>query len=87
MELIDKAVALAEREIEVVETADGKYIVLWMSFTQGPPPKGDTEVEALESFIEYMETIKQENTDDNRTGSITKNDQNAESTQSVERSE
>lgn len=54
-ELKAKAESLAMRPVEVEQTLDGKYIVLFMRFMHSPPPKGDTEQEALEKFIEYME--------------------------------
>jgi hypothetical protein len=51
--LREKAAELAGRPIEVEELADGKFIVMFMNFDQNPPPKGDTELEALKNFIEY----------------------------------
>jgi hypothetical protein len=57
-ELYAKAEQLAGRPVEVDQTKDGKFIVLWMSFGRSPPPKADTEVLALEGFIEMMERVK-----------------------------
>lgn len=53
--LKDKASELLGREVEVDQTRDGRYIVLFMSLTASPPPKGDTEEEALEKFIKWFE--------------------------------
>jgi hypothetical protein len=61
--LSDRAAQLAGRPVEVEETTDGKYIVLWMNLSHPPPPKGDTEGDALLGFIKMMERIKQEDTD------------------------
>jgi hypothetical protein len=44
---------LIGREVEVVKTTDGKYIVLFMNFNCPPPPKCDTPEEAIERFAEY----------------------------------
>ena len=52
-ELYSKAVQLAGRSIEIEKTKDGKYIVVFMVLGHSPPPKGDTEKEALEKFIEW----------------------------------
>lgn len=52
--LYEKARALAGRDVVVEETTDGKFIVLWMAFEESPPPKGDSEDEALIKFIEMM---------------------------------
>jgi hypothetical protein len=54
-ELMARAVELAGRDIEVEKTKDGKYIVLFMSMTESPPPKGATIDEALEKFIAWAE--------------------------------
>jgi hypothetical protein len=40
---------------EVERTRDGKYVVMFMSFSHSPPPKGRTPEEALELFEEYYE--------------------------------
>lgn len=53
--LLARAAELAGRDIEVEKTKDGKYIVLFMSMTESPPPKGATVNEALEKFIEWAE--------------------------------
>lgn len=45
---------LAGRLVEVEKTEDGKYIVLYMAFDAPPPPKEETPVEALRSFIGMM---------------------------------
>ena len=57
-DLYKEAEALAERPIEVVKTKDGKYIVLWMSFSSLPPPKADTINGAVQLFVEYMREKK-----------------------------
>lgn len=57
-ELYEKAEKLAGRPVEVDQTKDGKYIVLWMNFGRSPPPKADTETLALEGFIEMMERVR-----------------------------
>ena len=51
--LYEKAAELAGRTVEVEKTKDGKYIVLFLVLGASPPPKGDTEQEALEKFIEW----------------------------------
>jgi len=53
-DLYTKAEQLAGRPVEVEKTKDGKYIVLFMVLGQSPPPKCDTEQEALEKFIEWL---------------------------------
>ena len=53
IELYKKASDLAGRTVEVEKTRDGKYIVLFMVLGKSPPPKGDTEQEALERFLEW----------------------------------
>lgn len=57
MQLTEKASALLGRNVEVEKTRDGKYIVLFMSLTTSPPPKGDTPEEALEKFISWYEDL------------------------------
>lgn len=52
--LYEEAGRLAGRPVEVEQTEDGKYIVLWMHFQASPPPKGDTEEAALQAFINMM---------------------------------
>lgn len=44
---------LINREPEIARTTDGKFIVLFMRFGFPPPPKGETEQEALEKFIKF----------------------------------
>ena len=58
--LYEEANELAGREVEVEQTKDGLYIVLWMEFEKSPPPKGRTEQEALEMFIQFMLNRKDE---------------------------
>jgi len=78
-ELMLRAAELAGRDIEVEKTKDGKYIVLFMSMTESPPPKGSTADEALEKFIAWAEArpkrelpdevpILNDNDDDTDTG-------------------
>ena len=43
------------REIEVEKTSDGKFIVVWINFNSAPPPKGDTEDEAIENFLKWIQ--------------------------------
>lgn len=54
-ELLKRAAELAGREVEVEKVKDGKYIVLFLSLTSPPPPKGETPEKALENFITWME--------------------------------
>jgi hypothetical protein len=44
------------RPLEVEQTRDGKYIVLYMNFGCSPPPKGCTPEDAIEKFITYWST-------------------------------
>jgi len=54
MESLYKAAAeLAGREVEVEKTKDGQHVVLFMVLGASPPPKGKSEVEALQNFIEW----------------------------------
>jgi hypothetical protein len=57
-ELHKQAAELSGRHVEVEKTADGKYIVLWMSFQRAPPPKADTPEGALTLFISMMLKLK-----------------------------
>lgn len=59
-QLAEKASALIGRDVEVERTKDGKYIVLFMSLSASPPPKGNTPEEALSKFIEWFEASKVE---------------------------
>ena len=52
--LYEEAEELAGRSVEVEKTRDGKYIVMWMSFSSSPPPKGDSVEDALSLFIGYL---------------------------------
>ena len=45
---------LLGREVEVEKTKDGKFVVLWMNFNSEPPPKGDTEEDAIEKFYKWF---------------------------------
>ena len=56
--LLKEASDLAGRSVEVVSTKDGRYIVMFLSMEDLPPPKGDTAHEALEGFIQYMKNRK-----------------------------
>jgi hypothetical protein len=58
-ELLKIASDLVGREVEVEKTKDGKYIVLFMSLTDSPPPKANTEEEALNAFIEWARAREQ----------------------------
>jgi len=40
--------------LEVEQTTDGKFVVLWLNFQSKPPPKGDTPIQAVEKFIEFF---------------------------------
>lgn len=75
-----EASRIAGREVEVDQTDDGKFIVLWMHFQAPPPPKANTKGEALAGFINMMlrrkdvdaslpEADTKENTDGTDTGS------------------
>ena len=46
-------------DVETEQTVDGKFVVLYMNFNSKPPPKGDTEEEALTNFLTWVK----ENTD------------------------
>lgn len=52
-DLRNKVSALLGRDAEVEKLKNGKYIVLWLSFSSTPPPVGDTEEMALENFINW----------------------------------
>lgn len=54
--LYARAKDLTGREVEVHQTKDGRFIVLYMCFGKKPPPKGSTPKEALKLFVEYMES-------------------------------
>lgn len=56
LDLLKKASEIAGRDIEIDETVDGQYIVLYMDFNSPPPKKGKTEIEALQNFIHMMES-------------------------------
>ena len=58
--LYKEAAALAGRDVEVVTTTDGKKIVEWMAFEVSPPPKADSEEEALRGFIAMMQSRPKE---------------------------
>jgi hypothetical protein len=51
----EKAEAIVGRPIEVEKTKDGKHIVVWINFNSAPPPKGDTEEEAIENFLNWIQ--------------------------------
>jgi hypothetical protein len=53
-ELYEKASSLAGREVEVEKTKDGKFVVVWFDANL-PPPKGDSEEDALKLFITKLE--------------------------------
>lgn len=53
-QLVEEASFVAGRPVELQQTKDKKWIVLYMCFGQKPPPKGDTEREALTLFIDYL---------------------------------
>lgn len=70
--LYTEAARLAGRPVEVEETTDGKFIVLWLHFQASPPPKADTEAKALAGFIAMM--LQRKGTDDNLPEVDTKED-------------
>lgn len=53
-ELLKRAEELAGRPVELEQTQDKKWVVLYMTFERSPPPKGETQEEALRLFIEMM---------------------------------
>ena len=53
-ELLALAAALAGRPIEVVDTTDGKYVVEYLNYNHAPPV-GDTPMQAVTLFINFME--------------------------------
>lgn len=55
--IYDEAEKLVGRPVEVVKTADGKYIVEWFSFGQPPPPKADCVGDALCKFIQHLRAL------------------------------
>lgn len=57
-ELQIEAEHLAGRPLEVEKTADGQWIVLYMSFDVGTPPKGDDPKEAWEKFLVWIKGVK-----------------------------
>lgn len=57
-ELYVQAEKLTGRPVEVEKTRDGKYIVLYMNLMSTPPPKADTEDDALTRFIEWYQVRK-----------------------------
>lgn len=54
-ELKKKAEELTGYPLDIEKTKDGKYVVLFMSLKEAPPPKGLTPEEALSLFIEWFE--------------------------------
>jgi hypothetical protein len=50
-------------EVEVEKTTDGKFIVLYMNFNSSPPPKGDTEEDALNKFLAWLKENTNERID------------------------
>lgn len=59
-ELVSRISALLGRDVEVERTKDGKYVVMFMSFSSPPPPKGETKEEALRLFLEWYEGLCRE---------------------------
>ena len=65
--MLTEAERLVGHPLEFEQTADGKWIVLWMRFGVSPPPKADTTEEAARLFTEYIRQVKgTENTDESR---------------------
>src|SRR5688572_20321201 len=44
------------RVAEIERLKDGQYIVLFMSFSEVPPPKGATPEEAMENFLSWWKS-------------------------------
>jgi hypothetical protein len=42
-------------DVDVIQTADGKYVVEWFNFNFPPPPKGNTKEEALKLFFKHIQ--------------------------------
>lgn len=59
--LYKEAERLAGRPVEVEQTTDQQFIVLWMHFQASPPPKATSEAAALAGFIEMMLKRKGDN--------------------------
>lgn len=62
----EKIKALIGRDFEVVPLTSGGFAVEYLNFSAPPPPKGETEQEAMEKFLEYfggLEAESKENTD------------------------
>lgn len=55
--LYKKADEIAGRKVEVDKTKNGKYVALWFRHDVAPPLPGSSEEEALQNFINYMETL------------------------------
>jgi hypothetical protein len=54
MTTIEEIKSILGYEVETDKTTDGKFIVLYMNFNKAPPPKGDTEEEALSNFLTWL---------------------------------
>jgi len=77
-ELLKQAEELAGRPVDVEQTRDGQYIVLYMAFEKSPPPKAVTPRGALEGFIEMM--LKRKGEEDNLPQEDTKEKHNEDRT-------
>ena len=61
--VIEEIKAILGYDVEVEQTKDGKYVVLYMNFNSSPPPKGDTEEDALIKFLAWLKEKTNERID------------------------
>ena len=54
-ELRARATELLGREFEIEETTDGMFVPVFFDYNNRPPPKRETELDALEAFVSYLE--------------------------------
>ena len=76
--LFKEAELLAGRPVDVDQTDDGQYIVLYFRFEASPPPKSPTPEAALRGFIEMM--LKRKGESDNLPEADTKGEHNEDRT-------
>lgn len=56
--LLEVVSEMIGRKAEVEKLQDGKYAVVYFNVTEPPPPKGNTEEEALKSFIQQLLNLR-----------------------------
>jgi len=57
-DMLVEAEAIIGEKPEFEKLSNGKYVVMYMSFSSPPPPTGDTEEEALENFLVWRKGTK-----------------------------